>query len=63
MTGDPSLAGIAAGSIRIYDSAVTGHAFDLGSRSLRAINTSCDHSTRFGRDGLQIGTFGVCAAD
>jgi hypothetical protein len=48
---------------RLYDSAITGHRFDLGARSLRAINTSCDRSARFGSDGLQIGTFGVCGGD
>jgi hypothetical protein len=63
VAGDPSLAGIIAKSIRIYDSAVTGHGFDLGSRSLRAINTSCDVSKRFDREGFLIGSGGVCAGD
>jgi hypothetical protein len=63
VTGDPSLSGVIAKSIRIYDSSVTGHGFDLGSRSLRAIDTTCDLSRRFDRDGFVIGAFGVCAND
>jgi hypothetical protein len=63
MSGSPGQVGILAGSIRVADSVVTGHGVDLASRSLRVLNVSCDQSRRFGRDGLVIGTLGVCAND
>jgi len=63
MSGSPGQVAILASSIRITNSTVHGHGLDLASRSLRTLNVTCDHSRRFGRDGLVVGTWGVCADD
>ena len=64
MSGNPRQNGLAAGkTIRITESVVAGHGVDLAARRLRAVNVSCDHSRRFGADGLVIGTWQVCAND
>lgn len=59
----PGQAGIFATRIRLENSVVTGHDVDLASRLLRITNVSCERSLRFAKDGLGIGTWGVCAND
>lgn len=63
MTGGGGQAGILAKSIRIRGGSVTGHAIDLAASSLRLVDVACDRSLRFDRNGLQMGTWGLCAND